>query len=139
MPRRHARQHGFNLLELMIAMVIISILASVAIPAYNNSQLKARRSEATATLLQIATAQERHRLSNASYANVFSAPIWNGTTSTSEGNYTLSYVGTPDGTSFTVRATATGAQASDTACASFDIDQDGPVTGTAAQRTCWNM
>jgi len=49
---------GFSLIELLIVVVIISILAAVAIPAYFNHILRSRQADAYHNLLDIKAAQE---------------------------------------------------------------------------------
>ena len=67
-PRR-AGQRGFTLIELMIAVVVVAILAMVALPAYQDSIHRNRRSEAVTALMAVQQAQERWRSNHSRYAN----------------------------------------------------------------------
>jgi len=58
---------GVTLMELMIVVVIISILTAIAYPSYRQYVARAKRNEAKAGLLQIATLQERFYLQNNTY------------------------------------------------------------------------
>ena len=61
------RMRGITLLELMIVVVVIGILAAVAYPNYREFAARAKRNEAKAALLKIATNQERFYLQNNTY------------------------------------------------------------------------
>lgn len=68
------RQRGFTLTELMIALAIIAILSAIAIPTYNNYQLRSHRTQAMADLAACAQALERHYTLNFSYQSAAADP-----------------------------------------------------------------
>lgn len=72
--RVHARPlpHGFTLIELMVAVVIVGILAAVAYPSYTSYVQRSRRADAMAVLSSIAQAQERYRSNRSAYASALS-------------------------------------------------------------------
>ena len=58
---------GFTLVEMMIAIGIIAILASIAYPSYVGSVKKSRRVEAQTALQQVATLEEQYFSETGSY------------------------------------------------------------------------
>lgn len=58
---------GFTLIEVMIVVAIISIIAAIAMPSYQNSVRKSRRSDGMALINQIMQAQERYFVNNMTY------------------------------------------------------------------------
>lgn len=58
MKRRCLKQRGFTLLELMIVLVVLGILASVALPSYQNYVKSSRARAATADLVALSAAVE---------------------------------------------------------------------------------
>jgi type IV pilus assembly protein PilE len=59
---------GFSLIELMVAVAIVSILTTIAYPSYLSQMRKGRRSEAESALMDIAQRQQQYLLDARSYA-----------------------------------------------------------------------
>lgn len=64
---------GFTLLELMIVVAVIGILASIALPSYQEYLKKARRSAAQSHMMDVAQRQQQYLIDARSYATTFSA------------------------------------------------------------------
>lgn len=140
-----ARVAGWTLIELVVALLIVAVLASLAVPGYRNHALRAHRTEAQSALLGLAAAQERFHLHHDRYASdadlVVAPPGGLGlSAATRDGRYRLA-IGAADTRSFTATAVASGDQSADVRCATFTIDAFGTrsatdVAGIAAEG-CW--
>ncbi len=122
----------------MIVVAVVALLAAVALPSYQGSVRKARRTEARASLSAAAQMMERTMTEKGSYA---SARLGTGELypdRSENGHYALS-LPTLTASTFTLSAAPLGSQASDE-CGTFTLTQGGvrSVTGgslTAAD--CW--
>ncbi len=127
---------GFSLLELLIALSIVAILASITIPSYSSFVAKSRRSDAMSALLQIQLAQQRWRASNREYASDLNELRWPDDQSP-DGYYRVQ-IGRSDVADFLAKAVPQGAQQSDD-CGVFAINSQGPVEDAPyADARCWN-
>lgn len=121
---------GFTLIEMMITLVVVAILVAIAVPSYEEFTRRAKRSEARAALNDFAARQEQFFMDNKSYSN--SLADLGGVTATENGYYNIS-IPLSTTISYTLRATAQGAQAEDSACATMDLSSVGNKTPGA----CW--
>tara|TARA_A100001037_G_scaffold303393_2_gene337269 strand:+ start:438 stop:890 length:453 start_codon:yes stop_codon:yes gene_type:complete len=64
------RQFGFSLLELLVALLVVAIMASLALPLYDQYAERTYRREGQAGLLGCAQALERRAAATFSYGNV---------------------------------------------------------------------
>lgn len=133
------QMRGVTLMELLIVMVIIGILAAVAYPSYREYSLRAKRNEARAPLLQIATQQERFYLQNSTYTQDMTRLGF-----TAAGNLvtdTKSYrinVDAADANNYTATATYIGPSAKEQGrCLTYQIDGRGVKT-SAPDADCWS-
>jgi type IV pilus assembly protein PilE len=67
MTKNMTRCRGFTLIEIMIVVAIVGILASIALPAYQEQVRKGRRSAAKASLQSAAQYMQRFHGANDSY------------------------------------------------------------------------
>jgi len=84
-----AGQRGFTLIELMIVIMVVGILVGIALPGYQDSVRKSRRSAAQAAMLDIANRQQQFMLANRVYAADFTTLRYSVPTEVSE-RYTCS-------------------------------------------------
>jgi len=140
---RASTQGGFTLIEVMIVVAIIALLASIALPSYQESIRKSRRADAKSALLAASQAMEKYYTERQTYLN---ATLGANTTdvyrTTSPDNYyTLSFTATPSASAYSIQAAPrTGTSQTADKCGTFTISQTGAkgVTGgslTAAD--CW--
>ncbi|MEE4163641.1 MAG: type IV pilin protein [Woeseiaceae bacterium] len=133
-----ARMRGVTLLELMIVVVVIGILAAVAYPNYRDAAARAKRSEARAALLQIATQQERLYLQNNSYTTDMSRLGFANAGCNLTGSDTYSVcVTAADANNWTAVATYQRADAEAGKCNTFQLDGRG-VRTSAPYDDCWS-
>ena len=126
------RNQGFTLIEVMIVVVIVGILASIALPSYQNHIRKTRRAVAASCLLEHAQFMERYFTTNMTYAGV--ALPNSGCSTDLAGFYGFAISGTPDATTYIIQAAPEGAQASDS-CGTLSVDQAGSKSPTTSG--CW--
>ena len=132
------RKHmgGITLIELMIVVVVVSILAAIAFPNYQEFVARAKRNEARAALLQIATNQERFYLNNNTFTQDMTALGFSADPFTSDTGYYVIDVTAANASNFS--ATATYQQGGNEAakCLTFTIDGRGAKTSDP-DTNCW--
>jgi len=138
MKKKH--HQGVTLIELMIVVVVVGILAAVALPSYQDSVRKGRRSDGQAALLDASQILERFYTENMSYSG---APL---SAVTPQQFYTISFDSAPtsgtvcgtiasttaNASAYRLCATPVGAQAADS-CGILSLSHTGLKTPT----TCW--
>jgi type IV pilus assembly protein PilE len=150
-PAKHptclaAPVRGFTAIELLIVMAVMALLAALAIPTYQGAIRKSRRSDATSAITMVMQAQERYRAASSAYTAVWAD--LRASDATANGYYTLSVVGTPTATGYSLQAAANSgkSQASDSGCQTLTVTVTrGQITygsanasGTAnTTDTCW--
>jgi type IV pilus assembly protein PilE len=151
------RSRGFTLIELMIAVAIVALLVSVALPWFLDSMRKSRRSDAVASLQAIALAQERFRTNHSTYAgNLPNAPTastdpgLNLPEGTANGYYALSLANASEtGYSALASPVSGKSQAGDGDCAYLRVrlnggtllygaSADGSTFNEGAGNRCWS-
>lgn len=136
MPRL---QRGITLIELMIVVVIISILAAVAYPGYQEFVSRAKRNEAKSALLQIAINQERFYLDNRTFTNDVSILGLTGVPGncdiTESGAYNVC-INNADAATWDATATFLLGGSEAGKCLTFTLDGAG-VRGSGPDGDCW--
>jgi len=130
------RMRGVTLLELMIVVVIIGILATVAYPNYREFAARAKRTEAKALLLEIASQQERFYLNANRFGSMADLNYAADPMITDSGSYSVT-VTANDASNFTAVATHILGGSEAARCTTFTIDGRGNKTSTGSIANCW--
>lgn len=122
---------GFTLIEMLITVVMVSILAAIALPGYQDSIRSARRGEAKVQLMLLAKAQIKWRGTDTDYANTDELDTFDPQNGIKhimrlddKNVKDYDYAVTENtATKFTITATPTGEQTNDS-CGTLSIVQD---------------
>jgi len=141
---RKLRNRGFTLIELMVALAIAGVLASVALPSFQSHIRKARRVDAQASLQRIQLEQVRWRAHHDTYTTTLSDL---GLTNSSGQAYLQLSIADATSDGFLAVASAVGDQARDTDCQLMQLRLANAATvtltsGNAAQTDaprCWKQ
>jgi type IV pilus assembly protein PilE len=150
-----SNQNGFTLVELMIVVGIVGIIATIAYPSYQSMINNTSRSTAQGDLMSLATALERHNVSNFTYngaavgsTNTGAPAIYATYSPATEGASSKKYDLTIDsvaanGLSYVIKATPVSGTSTEGTGALFmfsdgrkawDKDNDGSLS---ANEYCW--
>lgn len=134
--QRIGLQRGFTLIELMIAVAIVGILASIALPSYQDYVRKGRRADAQAFMHEVASRQQHFLVDRRMYASTLAALGLAAPSSVSPHyNITLTnVVNNVQPMGFTLQAAPIGGQARDT-CGTLTLNAQGDKG--AAKGGCW--
>ena len=129
------KQNGMTLIEIMVAVAIVAIIASVAIPSFQRQSLKGKRADGMAILMDAAARQERHIIDNNEYATTMAALKFPAD-ALSEKKYYMVTIDLNSPTEFEMTAVAQGGQADD-ACKNLIIDSTGARSSSSGKTNCW--
>jgi type IV pilus assembly protein PilE len=132
------RVAGFTLIDLMIALLIMSILSAIAIPAYRTYVMRGYLVSATNSLAAARAQMEQWYQDNRTYLGANSSvgnPCYSSTTGSSDASFNIS-CSIPSASSYTITATGTGQVAGYT----YKVDQDNSMSSTTPwgnSNSCW--
>lgn len=128
---------GFSLIELMIALAIISILTMISVPRYTQYMTHAHRVQAVSLLNELSVALEEYYIKQGTYegADLNHLHI---NINPANSYYQLALLA--DASNYTLTATPTNSQATrDNTCGTLSLTSDGEqhISGSASIEDCW--
>ena len=134
------RTPGFTLIELMIALTVGAILASVAYPSYLSQVAKGRRADGKQALVELAQKLERFYTERGTYAGATLGGTGGLYPAVSPGGFYALAVSSQNADGFVIAAAPLGNQVGD-ACSTLGYNQLGDRSvGSGATLTmdqCW--
>jgi len=129
---------GFTLVEVMIAVAIIGVIASLAYPSYLSYLRDSRRADAEGVLVEMAAWMERRYTVDGQYnqGGTPALPIQKSPRDGAATHYQIS-VSAIDEDSFTLTATAVGGQTEEE-CGNLTITQTGARGSDGPGNDCWD-
>lgn len=136
-----ARQAGFTLIELMITLVVVSILAAIAYPAYSDFVRRNKLSDAFANLSDMRLQMEQYYQDNRSYV---SAGTTCGVANFSSTLFDFTCTGSATTFTWTAKSKTGQGLGSSAGYYTYTIDQNGnmatpAIKGAAGSNTCWEV
>jgi type IV pilus assembly protein PilE len=133
------KERGFTLIELMIAVAIVGLLATIAYPAYTQYVRRGKIVEALGELATLRVRLEQHYQDNRHYGSSASAC---GVSMPTQPSFTFSCTWGSSTTSQTFVATATGKASAGMDGYVFTVDDSNTqrttqFEGAAVSATCW--
>ena len=130
------RAKGFTLIELMIAVVVVSILAAIALPAYSNYVKRGKIAEATSTLGSLRVSMEQYYQDNRTYQNAAGTACGVAMPTSPAVKYFQFACAAPTSDTYTI--TATGSGSGGMTGFTYTIDQSNNKKTTSLP-TDWNL
>ena len=132
--KRESRS-GFTLLELLVVVIIVGILATIAIPAFQRAMENARGAEAKAFLDTLKTAEEAYYQEHQTYTAVFTELVVDQPVNASTKHYFKYTLASPTASTFTGTATRkitgdTGKSPNYTSAYTYTMNEQGVLGGT---------
>ncbi|MFT5894700.1 MAG: type IV pilus assembly protein PilE [bacterium] len=133
---------GFSLIEIVIALAIMSILVGIALPMYQGYVLRSHRTIVHSEMLNILTRQEIYYVENRQYgtlqdlrydANIVGIAKNGNIVAEGLGIYDLQMKTAQPAGNYLVKADATGIQLADSECLEITLD----LKGSREKSECW--
>jgi type IV pilus assembly protein PilE len=130
---------GFSLIELVVALAVIAVLAAIALPSYQASMRKSRRTEGKVLLQTVLAAEERYYVNFNHYtADTGSAGIATAKESLPSGYYALTKLDLGAGAQSVIATVSPRNAQQDDACGDLTLDSTGHRDATGASAAeCW--
>lgn len=136
---------GFTLIEMMIVVAIISILAAIAIPNYNNYVRRSKLTEAASTLSDLRVRMEQYYQDNRNYGSTGTTCGTTMPTAPAVKYFTYTCVTSSSAQAYTITAASADVSLGANGAYTYTLDQSNTKTTTkfkAANQTgknCWLM